>query len=114
MANEIFDRETLLDLSVNAIPLVIILFFAGLFLVLSPFQSAPAVVAVQFAILVAMFAGLAILTYYAGKAVSSAENELEEAGLEVHEASAPDPEGEPNVDETDVANAPENGASDEA
>jgi hypothetical protein len=79
MADEIFDRETLLDLTVNAIPLGILLFFIVLFLVLSPFKSAPAIVVVQFAIMVTVFAALAALTYYAGKAISTAESELEAA-----------------------------------
>jgi hypothetical protein len=75
MAEKTFDRETLLDLTVNAIPLGMILFFVVLFLVISPYQSAPVVTAIQFSILGSMFVALFLLTYYAGKAISTAEEE---------------------------------------
>jgi len=75
MADRIFDRETLLDLTVNAIPLGMILFFVVLFLVIDPYASAPVVTVVQFSILGSMLVSLALLTYYAGRAISTAEKE---------------------------------------
>lgn len=73
-----FDRETLLDLTVNVIPLAILLFFVVLFAALSPFGFDPVITSVQFAIIGAMFVALALLTYYAGVAIQSAE-EAEQA-----------------------------------
>jgi len=74
---ERFDRETLLDLTVNVIPLVIILFFVVVFAVISPFGFSPVDSTIQFVLLLAPFAALAILTYYAGKAISNDEEKLE-------------------------------------
>ncbi len=74
---ERFDRETLLDLTVNVIPLVIILFFVVLFVVISPFGFSAVDTTIQFALLLGPFAALAILTYYAGKAISADEEKLE-------------------------------------
>ncbi|WP_254543692.1 DUF6684 family protein [Halomarina pelagica] len=77
MASDVFDRETLLDLSVNIIPLFIIVFFVGVFLVLAPFGYSPVDTTIQMGLLVAPFLALAILTYYAGKAIAEAEGETE-------------------------------------
>jgi len=90
MAEKTFDRETLLDLTVNAIPLGMILFFVVLFLVISPYESAPVVTVIQFSILGSMLVALFLLTYYAGKAISTAESELEG---EAHETTV-DPHAE--------------------
>ncbi len=77
MAAKVFDRETLLDLSVNVIPLVILALFAVLFLVLSPFGFDSTITTIQFGIIGTMAFGLTVLTYYSGKAVASAEREAE-------------------------------------
>lgn len=74
-----FDRETLLDLTVNAIPLGILLFFVVVFAVYSPWGFEPVAMALQFSIVILMFGGLALLTYYAGKAISEAEEGMEES-----------------------------------
>lgn len=74
---ERFDRETMLDLTVNVIPLVIILFFVVVFVVISPFGFSPVDTTIQFALLLGPFVALAILTYYAGKAISGDEEKLE-------------------------------------
>ncbi len=68
-----FERETLLDLTVNAIPLAIILFFVVAFGLFPSFGVDPVMTTVQYSLLVVPFLGLAVLTYYAGKAVESAE-----------------------------------------
>ena len=77
MSEKIFDRETLLDLTVNFIPLGIILFFIGVFALVSPWGIDPLVSGMQFAIVGIMAVALLILTYYAGKAISTAETEIE-------------------------------------
>jgi hypothetical protein len=86
MASDVFDRETLLDLSVNVIPLFIILFFVALFVVIAPFGYSLVPTTIQMALLIAPFAALAVLTYYSGKAVASAEAEMEAREREIAEA----------------------------
>jgi membrane protein implicated in regulation of membrane protease activity len=73
MATKVFDRETLLDLLVNGIPLFILLFFIGVFLALPAFGLGGLATGLQFAIVGVSFLALAILTYIVGKAVSTAE-----------------------------------------
>jgi hypothetical protein len=73
MANETFDRETILDLVVNIIPLFIILFFIVAFLLYNPFGVEPLASALQFGLLLVPFVLLAILTYISGKAIADAE-----------------------------------------
>jgi membrane protein implicated in regulation of membrane protease activity len=101
-----FDRETLLDLTVNAIPLGIMLFFVGVFIFVNPFGQDLGATAIQLTIVVVTFIALAILTYVSGKAISESEKELEEMdGLEVVSESV--------GAETEVA-AVEEGADEEA
>ncbi|MFB6089821.1 MAG: DUF6684 family protein [Halobellus sp.] len=73
MANKIFDRDTLLDLTVNVVPLFIIAFFVVAFAVFTPFGIDPLASAVQFGLLGIPFVLLAILTYFAGRAVAGTE-----------------------------------------
>lgn len=100
-----FDRETLLDLVVNAIPLGMILFFVVVFLLINPFGSSPVNTAIQLSLLIVPFAALAFLTYISGKAVSEAEDELEEQGLELSEEAGATEETSPEsaTDETESA-----------
>ncbi|AQL41739.1 hypothetical protein BV210_02955 [Halorientalis sp. IM1011] len=79
-----FDRETILDLTVNMIPLGILMFFIVAFGLFNPFGWNNVISSLQFGILIAAFVLLTILTYYAGKAVSEAEAEME--GDEDHTA----------------------------
>ena len=79
-----FDRETILDLTVNMIPLGILLFFIVAFGLVNPFGWDNVISSLQFGILIASFVLLAILTYYSGKAISKAEAEME--GDEDHTA----------------------------
>lgn len=76
-----FDRETLLDLTVNAIPLGIMLFFIALFVLINPFGSDPVGTAIQLTIVIVTFLALFILTYVSGKAIAEAEEEMERKGL---------------------------------
>jgi len=73
MSDRIFDRDTLLDLSVNVIPIAILLCFVLLFAVVSPFPSDSVVLVVQMAVMIVTGIALAILTYYSGKAVTRDE-----------------------------------------
>ncbi|MGQ4555977.1 DUF6684 family protein [Halobellus sp. GM3] len=73
MANKIFDRDTLLDLTVNVVPLFIIAFFIVAFAVISPFGMDPMASSIQFGLLVVPFVLLAVLTYFAGQAVAGSE-----------------------------------------
>lgn len=73
MANKIFDRDTLLDLTVNVVPLFIIAFFIVAFTVYPAFGTELLPTAVQFGLLVVPFVFLAVVTYFSGKAVSGAE-----------------------------------------
>jgi hypothetical protein len=73
MATKVFDRETLLDLTVNFIPLFIILFFIVGYVVYNPFQFGSVGRILQYVLLVAPFVLLALLTYLSGKAIATAE-----------------------------------------
>lgn len=68
-----FERETVLDLTVNVIPLGIILFFVVAFGVVPAFGVDPVMTTLQYSLLIVPFLGLAVLTYFAGKAVENAE-----------------------------------------
>ncbi len=72
-----FDRETLLDLTVNMIPLGILLFFIVAFGLVNPFGWDNVISLLQFGILIISFVLLSVLTYYSGKAISEAEAEAE-------------------------------------
>ncbi|MEF8828675.1 MAG: DUF6684 family protein [Haloarcula sp.] len=77
-----FEKDTLLDLTVNVIPLGILLFFIVAFAAFPAFGTDPVFSGLQFALIISMFLLLAVLTYYAGKAVENAEKENEELGHE--------------------------------
>jgi hypothetical protein len=79
MARTVFDRETLLDLTVNIIPLGILLFFVVLYTVYTPFGWDPVITTLMYGLHVVPFVGLAVLTYFAGRAISRAEGEAERA-----------------------------------
>jgi hypothetical protein len=78
MSTRIFDRETLLDLTVNLIPLAILAFFVVVFALYSPgaFGWDSLFSTLQFSIMITTFILLAVLTYYAGKAIAGAEKSL--------------------------------------
>lgn len=77
MSSRTFDRDTLLDLTVNFIPLGILAFFLVVFLVYAPGPLAwdSVLSTVQLAIVFTTFVLLAVLTYFAGKAIASAEKQ---------------------------------------
>jgi len=76
-----FEKETLLDLTVNVIPLGILLFFIGAFALFNPFGLDPVFSGLQFSLMVSMFLLLAVLTYYAGRAIEGAEEEADHAAI---------------------------------
>jgi hypothetical protein len=73
MAERIFDRETLLDLVVNAVPLFIMGFFVAAFVLFAPFGFDPLASLLQFGIVVGSFVALLVLTYISAKAIAGAE-----------------------------------------
>jgi len=73
METEIFDRETILDLVVNFIPLGIILFFIAFFIVVTPWGFEGRTSGVMLGLLIVPFVGLAILTYLSAKAIAGDE-----------------------------------------
>ena len=79
MSSKTFDRETLLDLTVNGIPLGIMVFFVVAYAFVNPFGWNNLVSTLQFSIIIVTALLLSILTYFAGKAISEAEAEMEAA-----------------------------------
>ncbi|MFD1588380.1 DUF6684 family protein [Halorientalis brevis] len=65
-----FDRETTLDLVVNAVPLVIILFFMIMFAVIQEWPFDAFLFVVSQGLLLVPFVLLALLTYVAGRVIS--------------------------------------------
>ncbi|WP_135304557.1 DUF6684 family protein [Haloarcula amylovorans] len=108
-----FEKDTLLDLTVNVIPLGILLFFVGVFAVVPAFGTDPVFTGLQFTLMLSTFFLLAVLTYYAGRAIENAEKQERNA----QQASATnEPEGEvTGLDDTGVEDerALEDGKSDD-
>lgn len=73
MANEVFNRETLLDLVVNGVPLFILLFFTVLFFALPEFGLAGIEAWLHIGIVAVSFISLVILSYVAAVAIVRAE-----------------------------------------
>ncbi len=101
MSDRIFDRETLLDLTVNVIPLGILVFFVGAYALIGSFPDDPVIVLIQMSIIVLTGVGLAVLTYFSGKAISGAEEEIDDyipAGYSEADAEVAGVPGEPEPD----------------
>ena len=120
MANEIFDRETRLDLLVNIIPLFILAFFIVAFLVFAPFGIDPLTSSIQFGLIAIPFVLLTVLTYFAGRAVAGSENnapvylpgQASVRGAEPLEVPG-DEDGESELDDAETAAAELDGVSSE-
>jgi hypothetical protein len=80
MSERTFDRETLLDLTVNIVPLGIILFFVLVFLFVTPWEFDPFVTAISMGLLVVPFVVLALVTFVSGRAVARDEENGSAAG----------------------------------
>lgn len=80
MAARVLDRETMLDLFVNAVPLAIILLFALVGLVVAPIGWGPPFLeAVELGLLVVPFVVLVLVSVVAGLAVARDEERVEQA-----------------------------------
>lgn len=66
-----FDRETLLDITVNVVPLLILLFFIVLFAVVQPWEWNAFIVFVSHGLMIIPFVLLALLTYVAARVIPS-------------------------------------------
>lgn len=73
MSKYALDRQTVLDISVNIVPLVILLFFFVLFILYDPYNWNPFALGLSLFLLVVPFALLALVTYLAGRTIQ--ENE---------------------------------------
>lgn len=71
--HDLLDRETLLDVLVNVVPLVILAGFVLMFFAVGSYPSDPLVVVVQVSLIVVPALVLIVLTYYAVRAVTRAE-----------------------------------------
>jgi hypothetical protein len=98
MDSSVFDRETLLDLSVNIIPLGIMAFFVILFAVAPAFEFDPVTVAIQMALMIIPFTALALLTYYSGRAIARDEQKLEAGEIETATEMAMDDQTDERTD----------------
>lgn len=74
MSSAIFDKDTLLDLTVNIVPLAILGFFLVLFVAMNPWGGGFTLDrGLQFVLVGWMFVGLAILTYVAAVKIEGEE-----------------------------------------
>jgi len=78
MAQRVFTKDTMLDLVVNVIPLGILAFFIGLFVVWGPFSWDPLYSTLMLGIVGGSFVLLTLLTYFSaiaieGDAIASGE-----------------------------------------
>jgi hypothetical protein len=69
MVGSTFDRETLLDITVNVIPLFILAFFIVLFVVRKPWSGEPLIYAMSHVLTIVPFVLLALLTYIAAREI---------------------------------------------
>jgi hypothetical protein len=73
MADRVFNRDTVLNVAVNVIPLGIILFFGLLFLASDVFGGDAVAVSLTQLLLVVPFVVLAVVTYVSGRIISETE-----------------------------------------
>jgi hypothetical protein len=115
MSERTFDRETLLDLTVNIIPLGIIAFFVLVFLFVRPWELDPFVTAISMGLLVVPFVVLALVTFVSGRAVARDEGSASAtAELSASDATLDDgvedeltSDEHPETDSTDESNGEE-------
>lgn len=69
MAYRVFEKETLLDISVNIIPILILLVFIGMVLFTDPWQFEPSLEFFALVLHVVPVLGLSIVTYIAARAI---------------------------------------------
>lgn len=78
------NRETLLDVTVNLIPMAILLFFVALTLVINPFEPDPFVTVMSHLLTLIPFFLLGLLTYVSAKVI--ARDERERRNREPHDS----------------------------
>lgn len=71
------DRDTILDITVNVIPIAILAFFVVYFLAFSPWGYDPEIVVIQHFLTLFPLLMLAILTYVSARIVSRDEEQQE-------------------------------------
>jgi hypothetical protein len=77
MSSSVFDKETLLDITVNVVPLAIMAFFFVVFIAVNPWGGGLTLERVlQFVLVGWMLVGLAILTYLSAKAIETGDGEM--------------------------------------
>lgn len=69
----VFSRQTLSDLSINAVPILIIAAFIGLFALLAPESGAEPLLGFH----LALATGVVIVSYVAAKAIAATGDELD-------------------------------------
>jgi hypothetical protein len=93
MLPETFDRETALDLVVNAVPLGMLVGFVLMFVLDTPYGIDPVPTAIQLTLVLVPLGALVVLSYHAAKAVEAAEAEAEaEADTEAASEAESEPE----------------------
>ena len=77
--SKIFDKDTLLDLTVNFVPLGILLFFVVYMVVMDPWSmyDDPLMLTLTIGLHAVPFVALTFLTYISGKAIAGSEKEGE-------------------------------------
>ncbi len=86
MSSTIFDKDTLLDLTVNIVPLAILGFFFAGFILVNPWGEGTISLerVLQFAIVGVTFIALAHLTYVSAKRIEAGDEDAEHDADEQH------------------------------
>lgn len=79
MSRRAFEAEVALDLAVNLIPFMIILFFVALFAVFNPWGFEPVQSTIQFAVLLLTALTLGLVTYFSARVIESDEHTRHDA-----------------------------------
>ena len=114
---KLFDKDTILDLTVNFVPLGILLFFIVYIVITDPWSmyTEPLILVVTLGLHVIPFVSLAILTYFSGKAIAGSEKEDEVYLAGRASVSSAEPlEAEHHGEELDDTRTDEVGEPDEA
>lgn len=78
MTPSIWDRDTILDITVNVIPLGILAFFTVAFLVVDQFGWDSLYTPLQLALVVLPFLALVVLTYFSARAIETDAEERDD------------------------------------
>ena len=103
MAERVFTKDTMLDLVVNMIPLGILAFFIGLFVLWGPYSWDPLYSTLMLGIIAVAGILLTVLTYVSAVAIEGDANEREAAERAAEEAAAADDGADPGDGEAEEA-----------